>query len=197
MVITITLIILAIVGGSLYYSGRSTAKTRAKVLKKQEIMKVFNQFRRQVISLYRRKEGPCMLGVKGLTVRESEIYFLTSVMNNHQGVGEVGYKILKDDKGRPGLYYTEFPYPREKERRFAYVNPQDKWRPISNVVRGLRLEYESQNQWFDEWKRDDPPDKVRVTLYYEGSQDRGDEEDDSPEIETFKFIIVPGLKTAI
>jgi hypothetical protein len=188
LVVGLALFLLTTVGASLYFTSRSTARTRARVLKKQELMKHFNQLRRQLINLYKGNEGACLLGMQGYSEKENELYFLTASMSGQQGVGEVGYRIQKDAEGRGRLEYTEFPFPREKTRRFATLNPQDKWNTISTVIQGLQVEYEQTNRKFDEWKRDDPPDKIRITFWYQ--EDEGDDQ-----LMPFTFLVVPGIKS--
>lgn len=185
--VSLTIFILTAVYSTLYYAGKSTAQTRAQTLKKQEIMKVFFQMRRQLVNLYGNKEQASLLGIEGLSPKESEIYFITTGPMNSAGVGEVGYKIKREYEETPSLYYTEFPYPRLKDP-FAYNNVRDKWHPVSTIIKGFQAEYESQNEWFREWKKKELPDSIRITLWYE--------EEPGGNLASYTFTVVPGLKSS-
>jgi hypothetical protein len=150
--------------------------------------------RRQIINLYEAGEGATVLGIKGTTPREDEIYFITSSMSRHQGVGEVAYRIKRDEQGRPRLEYSEFPYARQSVRRFAAVNPLDEWYPAASIIHGLEVEYQSTNQWRDQWDQDELPDKIKITLWY--VDDDLDETTDTVEgLRPYTFIVVPGIKS--
>lgn len=186
LVIGLTLLVLTLVFSILYYSGRTTARTRAGIVMKSDLMKQFHQIRYQLINLYKTKSGETLLGEEGTKARRSELYFLTTSLKQRRGVGEVGYKIITDYDGSNYLAYTEFPYPRE--RRFAANNSQDKWKPASRLIHGFTVEYELNRQWKKNWKYDDPPTRIKVTFWY-----RQDENDKT--LTPFSFIVVPGIKS--
>jgi len=186
LVIGLTLLVLTLVFSSLYYTGRSTARTRAGVVMKGDLMKHFHQIRYQLINLYKPKDGETLTGVEGTKARKSELYFLTTSLKQRKGVGEVGYKIITDYDGTDYLAYTEFPYPRE--RRFALNNSQDKWKPASRLIQGLTVEYDLNREWKKSWKYDEPPSRIRITFWY-----RQDENDKT--LTPFSFIVVPGIKS--
>lgn len=194
VVVAVVLILMALITSSLYMGSRGIARTRARVVQKQEIMKHFHQMRRQLINLHQPEKGASLLGVKGVADKEDEIYFVTTSLNRYQSAGEAGYKIDRNDSGRPWLVYTEFPFPRSDPRRFADENPTDRWWNSSNVIRGLTLEYQSSNQWYDQWKKDDPPDKIKVTFWYL-EEDPERDKNETPEMKPFTFIVVPGIKS--
>ncbi|MCD4784620.1 MAG: hypothetical protein K8T10_12435 [Candidatus Eremiobacteraeota bacterium] len=184
--IGLTLLVLTIVFTSLFYSGRTTARTRAGIVMKSDLMMQFHQIRFQLLNLYKQKNGETLIGVEGTRARKGEVYFLTTSLKQRKGVGEVGYKIITDYDGTDYLAYTEFPYPRE--RRFAFNNSQDKWKPVSRLIQGLTVEYELNRQWKKSWKYDDAPSRIKVTFWY--SQDENDKT-----LTPFSFIVVPGIKS--
>jgi type II secretory pathway component PulJ len=187
--ITVALIVIFAIYFSLYQSTRSMSHTRVRITKKQEVMRVFYRMRQQLINLYNKDEGETLVGENGLQERHSELYFITTTPDRSRGVGEVGYKIMRDDEGYSYLAYTEFPYPR-MENRFALNNHRDEWHEFSRQIKEFQVEYETGNQWQNEWKRGDLPDRIRITLYY-----REDEKDD--EMMEFSFIVVPGVKSLL
>jgi prepilin-type N-terminal cleavage/methylation domain-containing protein len=186
--IAVALVVVLAVYFSIYHGSRSMSRTMTKTMRKQELMRIFHRMRRQLINLYEKEEGENLVGEEGIQERQSELYFLTTSPDRYQGVGEVGYRIIKDEDGDTYLAYTEFPYPR-MDVRFALNNPQDKWQEFSRLVKELKVEYESGNQWSNEWKRKELPDRVRITLYYE------DEDNEDGDMEEFSFIVVPGIKS--
>lgn len=187
VVIAIALLALTAVYVSLYYGGKSSARTRVNILKKQELMKQFFQMRRKLTNLYHDTDGASLLGEKGTRERTDAIYFLTSSLEKYRTVGEVGYRIERDYRGNSYLAYTEFPYPRQ-DNRFAAANPQDEWKPASRLIKKMKVEYESANQWSDEWKSDQLPQKIRITFWYR-------ENDGDEELTPFSFIVAPGASS--
>jgi prepilin-type N-terminal cleavage/methylation domain-containing protein len=185
--ISVALVVVLAVYFSLYQGTRSMSHTRVAILKKQELMKTFYRMRHQLLNLYDKEEGESLLGESGLQERHSELYFLTTTPDKSRGVGEVGYKIMKDEDGISYLAYTEFPYPRI-ENRFALNNRQDKWEEFSRLVKEFQVEYETNNLWHKEWKQNELPDKIKITLYYV-------EDEESDKMTEFSFIVVPGKKS--
>jgi len=171
----------------LFYGGRSTAQTRAEIVKKQEILKEFYRLRHQIINIYRLEKGASLLGIKGLRERRNELYFVTSSMENYSGVGEVGYKVWQDDKGRTYLVFIEYPFPRVKDR-FNFENMKEKWKRVGFLIEEFQVKYKSGGQWVDEWESDDLPDKIKITFYY-----RQNPEDKV--FDEYSFEVVPGMKT--
>jgi type II secretory pathway pseudopilin PulG len=188
LVIAMTLLIMSTLATTLYYSGRSSAQTRSKMLKKQELMKYFHQIRFQLINLYKTKEGPALLGEEGTREKNSALYMITPSMLNYRGVGEVGYKIQRDENGKPYFAYTEFPYPRNEITRFSFLNHETKWRRASNLIEEFQVEYGNANQWSKEWRTKELPEKVRIVFWYKES-----EQDEK--LQPFTFIAVPGLRS--
>ncbi|MFP4498986.1 MAG: PilW family protein [Vulcanimicrobiota bacterium] len=183
----LALMTLAAVYSALYFGSQGSAETRVNIAKKQVLMRQFYILRRQLINIYSAEGGEVLLGEQGTAPRASELYFVTSDLENYQSIGEVGYKIEKDENGQNYLAYTEFPYPRTGNR-FAKFNYQDEWKKASIVIQGFEVEYETQNLWRNEWKDSQLPDKIRVTFWY-----RENEQD--PELSPYTFIVVPGIKS--
>lgn len=181
----LAVLIMVIITASLFFGGRSAARTRTSIVKKQEVLKQFHDIRFQLLNLYNSNETS-LLGEEGSQDKASEIYFITTSLKFSGTVGEVGYKILYDDADEPYLAYIEFPYPREI--RFAYHNTSDKWFISSTIIRGLTVEYLVQNEWVKEWKKNEPPEKIRVTLWYL-------EDETQEELYPYTFIVTPGIKS--
>ncbi|MCE1247741.1 MAG: prepilin-type N-terminal cleavage/methylation domain-containing protein [Firmicutes bacterium] len=185
IVLALTVAVLVMAYSALYFSSSSSAKTRALVLKKSEILKIFHEMRFQIINTAK-SSGPCFHCEEGTEAHRYELYFLTNSLKYTTGVGEVGYKIIKDKNGDPHLAYTEFPYPRT--HRFALSNPEDKWTNCSDIIKGLDVEFGQKNMEQKEWTSDDLPGRVKVTLWYESDEEEG-------KLLPYTFIIIPGLKT--
>lgn len=194
IVVALAVMTLSAVYATLYFSSRSAAYARVDIIKKQELMKQFHRIRRQLINIYTNDRGPILLGQKTQKERCNELYFVTTTMENNQGIGEVGYKIIEDYDGNRYLAYTEFPYPRE-ENRFAPNNlnsQMDKWRPCSMLIKEFLVEYKKDKNdidWLEEWTDDGAPERIRITFYYK------DQEDDE-KLTPYSFIVVPGIKTS-
>jgi len=185
IMVALTVLVMTLVYTTLYYGGRSTARTRVNILKKQDILKQFHQIRFQLINLYH-SDGICLEGKEGRTERKSEVYFLTTSLKYRKGVGEVGYKMITDYDGKTYLAYTEFPYAREN--RFALNNHMDKWYVASEMIKGFTAEYRSPTGWAKAWDGKNPPRKIRITLWYK-------EEADDKTLTPYRFIVTPGIKS--
>lgn len=186
-VVGLSLLVMTIVCLALYYGARSSAHARVGIVNKQDILKQFHRIRFQLLNLYLPASGGEVLtGEEGAQEDRSEIYFVTSSLVNNRTIGEAGYKIMQDYNGDTYLAYSEFPYPRDI--RFALKNENDKWIPISAVVKGMSIEYLQNGLWFKEWKKDDPPSKIKITLWYKESEE-------DQELTPYSFIVIPGISS--
>jgi hypothetical protein len=185
LVVALTVMVLVMTYATLYFSGSSSARTRATILKKQEILKQFHEIRFQLINMAK-SNGPCLHCEPGTDPQRYELYFLTNSMKYSSGVGEVGYKITKDRDGNTHLAYTEFPYPRT--HRFALSNPEDKWTVCSEIIKGLDVEFGQKNMEQKEWTTEEIPTRIKITFWYEDDENEG-------KLIPYTFMVVPGLKT--
>ncbi len=186
IVIAIALIVLLAVGTALYMGSRSCAETRRNTIEKYELLKQFYVMRRQLINLYKdpsHKES--LWGTQGIKNGESEIYFLTSSLNKYPTVGEVGYRIMRDEKGNSYLAYIEYPYPRQDER-FSFKNFDNKWEVASYLIKKMEIEYEDSNKWLKEWKMKRLPNRVKITFWYKSNEEN---------LKQYTFVVVPGMKS--
>ena len=188
VVVGLALLVLTLVFGTLFYGGKSAAKTRAEIVKKSEVLKQFHRIRFQLLNLYKPQRGALLLGEEGMKVRNSEVYFVTTTLKYSKGVGEAGYRMMTDSNGNKYLAYTEFPYPRKEDERFAVNNQLDKWHVASTLIQGLTVEYKKRGEWVKEWDDKSPPGSIRVILWYEG-------EDVERTLIPYTFMVVPGIES--
>ena len=190
VVIGLAVMVLTLVYGTLFYGGKNAARARAEIVKKNEILKQFHRIRFQLLDLYLPDSGVSLQGEEGTQVRRSELYFITSSLKYHKGVGEVGYKMLTDSDGSEYLGYTEFPYPRED--RFAVNNQLDKWNVASPLIKGFTVEYKQGADWVKEWQEKTAPDSIRVILWYEG-----EEIERETQLMPYTFMVSPGITSVL
>lgn len=190
VVIGLSVMVLTLVYGTLFYGGKNAAKARADIVKKNEILRQFHRIRFQLLNLYTPDSGVSLQGEEGIREYRSELYFITSSLKYNKGVGEVGYKMMTDSDGSEYLGYTEFPYPRED--RFAVNNQLDKWYIASPLIKGLTVEYLQGADWVNKWKEKKPPESIRVILWYEGEV-TGRE----PELLPYTFMVSPGVTSVL
>ncbi|MFH0801203.1 MAG: type II secretion system protein [bacterium] len=177
VVITVFLVSIVMTLGfaSLFFSARFSTDQRLRQYKEREFAKIYTQMRRQLLCLYSAPlRDKSFEGIKGLEEKKDQLLFLTASPIFGSGVVEAGYSVVARDDGSHYLGYREFPF--AGSNGFQEV----KWMEISAIIDGIKVEYGSGEQIFDEWKDQEVPEKIRVTLYSK-------EED-------FSFTVVPGLK---
>lgn len=170
---------LGLAGGSLYYILRSSSEARKTVYRQREIMKAYAQLSRQLLCLYISPNKTYALkGLPGHAPGEDELHFLTANPIFSQGVAEVGYGIVKNQKGESLLAYSEIPVPVKGDYAEA------KMLPLTPVVKGLSVKYSASDGLpTDRWQETEPPDKLEITFLL-----------DIPGEKNFTFIIRPGSR---
>ena len=63
-VVGLSLVVIIIVSGALFYGARSSARARAGIIKKQEVLKQFHRIRFQLLNLYK-SDGDVLVGEEG------------------------------------------------------------------------------------------------------------------------------------
>lgn len=178
----IVALVLGLVFSTLYITALSSKSLMSKSKRYSDIMKVYFQMREQLISLYKSGNSPYMLkGSPGAQEKSDSLYLITAAPSIVRGVTEVQYEMKKDEKGNTYLAYRELPYPGHKTADTSGQNDKN-WEVLSKKITGLKLDYAKGNLWFTEWDKEEPPEAVRVTLYYneEGIEQK------------FTFSAVPG-----
>lgn len=177
VVITVCLVSIVLTLGfaSLFFSAHFSTDQRLRQYKEREFAKIFSQMRRQLLCLYSASaRDKSFEGIKGIEEKKDELSFLTAAPVFGNGVVEAGYSIAARDDGSHYLAYSEFPFAGKSDYEGGQMVE------ISAMIDGIKVEYGSGEQRFDEWKDTEVPEKIRVTLY---SKD-----------EKFSFTVVPGIK---
>lgn len=196
VLITIGLVALVIglVYTTLYLSSVSVRDSQVINQKTIELLKAYNQLRRQFIGLYQPtryktsdnqpqtqqvKEKNKFIKVNITPQGDTYIVFFTTSSVFYPTTAQVEYQILNPSTPgeNPYLTYKELQYP-----DCVSLQPKE---PIvlSKYITGFKVEFLKDNLWQDRWDYDDPPEKIKVTLQYK----RKDIE------EKFSFVITPGI----
>jgi len=163
----IIVLVLSLAGGSLFYILRSSSESRKTLYQKREIMKTYAQLNNQLLCIYLSSNKTYALkGLPGATNGEDEIHFLTASPIFSDGIAEVGYGLIKNQKGEILLGYSEIPFPVKGDYAEA------KMLPLTPVIKGLKFRYLNQGITLDRWEETTPPEKIEITFWLdnEGKQ---------------------------
>jgi prepilin-type N-terminal cleavage/methylation domain-containing protein len=177
VVVTVFLVSIVLTLGfsSLFFSARFSTDQRLRQYKEREFARIYAQMRRQFLCIYASDSVEESLeGIKGMEERKDEIRFLTASPVFGGGVVEAEYFVVAREDGSHYLAYSEFPYAGKMD--FEGGREVE----ISGIIDGLKVEYGSGEQVFEQWKDKEAPEKIIVTLYSQKDE--------------FRFTAVPGIK---
>lgn len=171
---TLILFVITLAASSLFLTGRTIAATSEKNLEEIEKMKVFSQMQKQLTCLYSSENINFSLwGRKETSAQKpsAQIYFLTTMPVQNNGIVGVAYKIIKDENKKKFLGYKEFPCPAgrllmlNEEKRFEGAG----WIELSPLFEEMEIEYYKNIDDatpLTEWEENSIPQKIKITLLY-------------------------------
>ena len=152
-----------------------------------EIMRVYGQMRRQLLSLYKNPntKWKCFVGKKENQPRFDSMRFFTTASAQGSGTVEVFYSIQKDEDGNTYLAYRESPFTRDMEKAEKDGEFDAEYSLVlSSKVKGMSIICEENGKEVEVWDKEGMPDRIKVKIYYELNKKEN----------CFEFSAVPAVK---
>lgn len=183
----IVLIVLTLSLFSLMGSIKGTKEAGQVTSSDFEIMRVYGQMRKQLLSMYQSPNSKWknFLETKEADPRMCSMRFFTTASAQGLGTVEAFYSIQKDDEGNTYLAYNEYVMTRDMQKAqddgdFEKEMPE----LFSKKIKGMKIVCEDGGKDVDIWEKDEIPERIKVTLYYD-VQNRE---------EKFEFSVTPAIK---
>ncbi len=188
--LVVTLAIVSIVIGlslsALVYSSRGTKEASSVTSRDFEMMRVYSQMRTQLISLYKSPHFKKSFIEKNENEPKLDsIRFFTTSSAGGSGTVEAFYSIVKGENDEKYLAYYEYPMTRDMEKAEADGENKEEI-PIvfSSRIKGMTISCESGGEQTKPWEKDEIPEIIKITLYYEIQKQE----------ETFEFSVKPAIR---
>ena len=152
-----------------------------------EIMRVYGQMRKQLLSMYQspNTDLKSFVQTKEIEPRMASIRFFTTSSAQGAGTVEVFYSIQKDDDGNNYLAYREYPMTRDMEKAQDDGDFKEEISEVfSKKIKGMRVVCEESEKDVDLWDKKTIPDKIKIIFYYEVQKRE----------EKFEFSVTPAIK---
>lgn len=168
--IGIALMVMSLALGALIYGINGSKAARMANRRDFEIMKVYPQMRRQLLSVVKSESFPkSFIETNGDSPNSDSLRFFSTISTTGRKTSvEAYYSIGKNENGQNVLLYSEYPIPRDMEKAqasgdFARETPE----VFSEFITGMTVKCEDTAKTVkDPWNDKNIPDKIVITLNY-------------------------------
>ncbi len=168
--IGIALMVMSLALGALIYGINGSRTARMANRRDFEIMKVYPQMRRQLLSIMKSETfSKSFIETNADSPNSDSLRFFSTISTTGRKTSiEAYYSIGKKENGKNVLLYSEYPIPRDMEKAqtngdFAKEAPE----VISEFITGMTVKCEDSTKTVkDPWNDSQIPNKIMVTLNY-------------------------------